>query len=237
MFSFGTGVHRTNNIQVTVQQQGSKASILLAALPSGRTYSKAMATYKIASVAIKLHFWDDSRSRFCERSERPLLSLHASVASLQLSKSSDSLVTTLTISSVDCIAYTPEVCLLLSSLPGISTPWSLRLQIGIVPGRQMSLDTLWIEEAFLEVPTLLLHIGDDTIAMFRKAAIKAPVGYFGMPPTPVPGIWPPLEEEASLVCAERLYVGNLLIKPLKAFADVHLSPAHSGLPVAVDTYR
>lgn len=92
-----------------------------------------------------------------------------------------------------------------------------------------------INNVAVNLPILNLQIEDSAFALYScfKNLLHRPTGYadaFSSDPTA------PIYDSRE-VMAGRILINNLIIGKLQALADIHLSTAKTGLPVAVDTNR
>lgn len=90
------------------------------------------------------------------------------------------------------------------------------------------------------MPPLAVHIDDDVFELLAKlkGVLEVPAGYSIKAFSTASEEWPSmLTEEAEYAADDRLFISALSIKAITALVDLHLSPVHSGLPMAVDTHR
>ncbi|KAL4522616.1 hypothetical protein Ndes2526A_g01019 [Nannochloris sp. 'desiccata'] len=180
---------------------------------------------------------DDERGRITGVNEaRPTVAVAFNRLDLSVSKAlgppSEAIVSTLRFEELRCSTCFPVQQSLLWSADSTFSA-SAEMVITTLDGDR----SISITDASLELPPLFLNIDDSSFELYvqYKALLEKPTGFqkaIAIQAQPV------RQDEAKLkLCSKRVHVNNLQIGQLNAIADIHLTPARTGLPVAVDTDR
>jgi hypothetical protein len=229
------GEHRCGLLTIRKQRRGAGIALIVEneEVSPKQVIKTLNASVRVEQLCVLLQ--DDERGRITGVNEaRPTVSVLFNRLALSVSKASGSpseaIVSTLRFEELRCSTCFPVQQSLLWSADSTFSA-SAEVVITTLDGDR----SISISDASLHLPSFFLHIDDSSFELYvqYKALFEKPTGYQKVFATPAQ---PLRQDEAKLnLCSKRVHVNKLQIGQLNASADIHLTPARTGLPLAVDT--
>jgi len=231
------GEHRLGLLTIRKQRRGAGIALIV---ENEEVSAKQVVKTLNASVYVEelcVLLQDDERGRITGVNEaRPTVAVVFNRFDFSVSKASglpaEAIISTLRFGELQCSTCFPVQQPLLWSADSTFSA-SVEVVITTLDGDR----SISIRDASLEFPSLFLHIDDSSFELYvqYKTLFERPTGFQKVI---APLAQPVRQDKATLnFCSKRVHVSNLQIGQLNATADIHLTPARSGLPMAVDTDR
>jgi hypothetical protein len=229
------GEYRGGVFNVRKQRRGAGIALIVEDEESKQVIKTLNASVHVEQFCVLL--LDDERGRITGINEaRPTVAVAFNRVDLNVSKASgppsEAIVSTLCFQELRCSTCYPLQQSLLWSADSIFSASAELVITTLDGGRSVS-----VSDASLDLPSLSLHVDDSSFELYvlYKALLEKPTSFDDVIAPPGETV-PPDEAKLSL-CAKRVHINNSRIGQMNASADIHLTPAKTGLPVAVDTDR
>jgi hypothetical protein len=231
------GEHQGGLFSVRKQRRGAGIALIIEdeVLLAKQIMQTLNASVHVEQFCVLLQ--DDERGRITGVNEaRPTIAIAVNRLDLNVSKASEppseAIVLNLRFEELRCSTCFPVQQSLLWSADSMFSA-STEMVITTLDGDR----SISISDASLDLPPLSLHVDDSSFELYvqYKTLLEKPTGFEEVITSRAQPI---AQDEAKLnLCAKRVHINNLQIGQMNASADIHLTPARTGLPMAVDTDR
>ena len=227
------GEHQGGSFNVRKQRKGAGIVLIVEEKSAKQIIKTLNASIQVEQFCVLLR--DDERGRITGINEaRPTVAFVLNRLDLSISKAleppSQAVVLHMRFEELRCSTCFPAQQLLLWSADSAFST-AIEMVITTIDGDQ----SISISDAAMNLPSLFLHIDDASFELYvqYKTLFGKPTG-FQETIASVAALSAQDEAKTNL-CAKRVHINNLQLGKLNASADIHLSPARTGLPMAVDT--